>query len=220
LLIGAEASETALKAADLSRYGVVHFAAHAVVDSAHTDRSSILLTSGAEQQDGLLQSREIAGLRLDGQLAVLSSCQSATGTDVRGEGVMGLARSFFAAGSRTVIGSLWPIRDDHAAAFFEPFYAALTDGQSVGTAFHYAQRRLIDQGLPMEAWAGFVLMGDADAVPVARIEKVGSRAEPWLAIAALVFVTLIPLVPRRSATRRAGRRAAGLRPARAVPDPT
>jgi len=206
LWIGDAASEAALKGTDLSRYGVVHFAAHTLVDSVNTDRSSILLAGGAEQQDGLLQSREIAELRLDGQLAVLSSCQSATGTDVRGEGVMGLARSFFAAGSRVVIGSLWPIRDDHAAAFFEPFYAALTDGQSVGTAFHYAQRRLIDEGLPMEAWAGFVLMGDADAVPVTRVKR-----------ASLDF---IPLVRRTFQIRRAGRRAVGLRPARAVPRPS
>jgi CHAT domain-containing protein len=206
LRIGDEASEAALKATDLSRYGVVHFAAHAVVDSANTDRSSILLASGAEQQDGLLQSREISELRLDGQLVVLSSCQSATGTEVRGEGVMGLARSFFAAGSRVVIGSLWPIRDDHAAAFFEPFYAALTDGQSVGAAFHHAQRRLIDAGLPMEAWAGFVLMGDADAVPVTPVKRVS--------------LDVIPPVRRTFATRRACRRAAGPRPARATRRPS
>jgi CHAT domain-containing protein len=220
LLIGGEASEAAFKATDLSRYGVVHFAAHAVVDSVNTDRSSILLASGAEQQDGLLQSREISELHLDGQLVVLSSCQSATGTDVRGEGVMGLARSFFASGSRVVIGSLWPIRDDYAAAFFEPFYAALAEGRSVGTAFHSAQRRLIDEGLPMEAWAGFVLMGDADAMPVTRIENVRPRADRWIAIAAFMGIAcFIALVRRRYATQRAARRAAVLRPARTTHRP-
>jgi len=221
LWIGEDASETAFKAADLSRYGVVHFAAHALVDSVNTERSSILLASGAEHEDGLLQSREIAELRLDGQLVVLSSCQSATGTDVRGEGVMGLARSFLASGSRVVIGTLWPIRDDHAAAFFEPFYADLADGKNVGAAFHSAQRRLIDEGLPMEAWAGFVLMGDANAVPVTHIEIAGSHAGRWLAaVAALLCVACsIALVRRRCATRRAARRAAGLRPARTVDRP-
>ena len=203
LWIGDEASEAALKATDVSLYGIVHFAAHAVVDSVNTDRSSILLASGAEQQDGLLQSREIAELRLDGQLVVLSSCQSATGTDVRGEGVMGLARSFFASGSRAVIGSLWPIRDDHAAAFFDPFYTALADGQSVGAAFHTAQRHLIDAGLPMEAWGGFVLMGDAEAVPVTRIENVGSRAGRWIAIAALICIACLAVA--RFARRHSAR---------------
>jgi CHAT domain-containing protein len=174
LWAGAEASEAALKRSDLSRYGILHFATHTVVDSANAERSAILLASGAPNQDGLLQSREIADLRLGGHVVVLSSCQSAMGTQVRGEGVLGLARSFFAAGARTVVGSLWPIRDDHAQAFFDPFYAALGKGSTVGAAFRAAQRRLIEKGLPMEAWAGFVLMGDPSITPVSPTD-VGGR---------------------------------------------
>lgn len=188
LWTGAEASETALKAQDLSRYGVLHFAAHTVIDSVHTDRSAILLASGADHQDGLLQSREIADLRLDRQLVVLSSCQSATGTQLRGEGVMGLARSFFAAGAHTVIGSLWPVRDDHAEAFFAPFYASLAEGRRAGAAFHEAQKSLIDAGMPMEAWAGFVLMGDPDAAPVPAMQA--GRASQWTLAAALLLLLL------------------------------
>jgi CHAT domain-containing protein len=169
LWMGNEASETAFKSLDLSRYGVLHFAAHTVIDSANTDRSAILLAVGTGHEDGLLQSREIADLTLDRQLVVLSACQSATGTQVRGEGVLGLARSFFAAGARTVIGSLWPVRDDHAEAFFDAFYDSLAEGRAAGAAFHQAQKKLIDEGIPAEAWAGFVLMGDPDAVPVKAI---------------------------------------------------
>ena len=188
LWTGNEASETALKALDLSRYGVLHFAAHTVIDSANTDRSAILLASGTGHQDGLLQSREIADLHLDGQLIVLSSCQSATGTQVRGEGVLGIARSFFAAGARTVIGSLWPVRDDHARAFFLPFYASLAEGRTVGAAFHQAQQSLIDDGLPMEAWAGFVLMGDPDAAPVAAMSP--DRSARWTSVAVILLLLL------------------------------
>ncbi len=163
LWTGAQASEAALKASDLSRYGVLHFATHTVID-VNAERSAILLASGMSTQDGMLQSREIADLPLDGQIVVLSSCQSATGTPVRGEGVLGLARSFFAAGAGVGVGSLWPVRDDHARAFFDPFYEALGEGRTVGAAFHEAQRRLIARGLPTQAWAGFILMGDANAV--------------------------------------------------------
>jgi CHAT domain-containing protein len=188
LWTGSEASEAALKALDLSRYGVLHFAAHTVIDSSNTDRSAIVLASGTGQEDGLLQSREIADLHLDRQLVVLSSCHSATGTQVRGEGVLGIARSFFAAGARTVIGSLWPVRDDHAKAFFDPFYASLAEGRTVGAAFHRAQQSLIDDGLPMEAWAGFVLMGDPDAAPVSATGTATDRS------ARLTFVAMILLL--------------------------
>jgi len=163
---GPDATELALKTAPLADFGVVHFAAHAVIDETHPDRSAIVLAPGNEAEDGLLQVREIADLTLNGQLVVLSACQSATGSVVRGEGVLGLARAFLAAGASGVIGSLWPMRDDHAQAFFEPFYTALAQGSSVGGALHDAQRRLIADGLPVAAWAGFVLLGNPDAVPV------------------------------------------------------
>lgn len=189
LWTGAEASENALKTQDLSQFGILHFAAHTLIDSVNADRSAILLASGTVHQDGLLQSREIADLKLDRQLVVLSSCQSATGTHVRGEGVLGLARSFFAAGARTVIGSLWPVRDDHARAFFVRFYASLAEGRTVGVAFHRAQQSLIEDGFPMEAWAGFVLIGDPDAAPVPALPT--DRSAQWIFVAAIFL--LLPL---------------------------
>jgi CHAT domain-containing protein len=170
---------------------VLHFATHAVIDNANVDRSAVLLATGTREQDGLLQSREIADLRLDGQVVVLSSCQSAIGTPVRGEGVLGLARSFFAAGAGVVVGSLWPIRDDHAAAFFGPFYAALGEGHTAGAAFHEAQRHLIDEGLPMEAWAGFVLMGDSSLAPLGRITAAETQGFPAYFIAAMVAAVVL-----------------------------
>src|SRR5262249_19882633 len=156
--------------------------------------SAILLAGGTPQQDGLLQSREIADLRLDGHLVVLSSCQSATGTQGRGEGVLGLARSFFAAGASVVIGSLWPMRDDYAEAFFEPFYTALARGSTSSAAFHAAQRRLMDEGLPMEAWAGFVLMGDPNVRPMSSAAS--AEGIPWRTViaAAATLVGAIWLV--------------------------
>ena len=190
LLTGAQASEAALKASDLSRYGVLHFATHTVID-VNAERSAILLASGTSAQDGLLQSREIAELPLDGQIVVLSSCQSATGTQLRGEGVLGLARAFFTAGARVVVGSLWPVRDDHARAFFDPFYAALGEGRTVGAAFHEAQRRLIGQGLPSQAWAGFILMGDANATVVSSTEVARETKHTALAGAAIIMLLIL-----------------------------
>ena len=63
LLTGLDASESALKTADLQSFGVLHFATHALVDDASPERSAIILTAGASGDDGLLQAREIADLR-------------------------------------------------------------------------------------------------------------------------------------------------------------
>jgi CHAT domain-containing protein len=164
--LGEDASEVYVKTASLQRFGVLHFATHAVTDEANPDRSGVLLAPGAANQDGLLQIREIVDLDLQGRVIVLSACSSNTGAMLRGEGVMSLARAFFQAGAHTVVASLWRLRDDEAADFFDRFYRHLGKGLSVAAALQAAQHGMIADGAPAAAWAGLVVLGDGEIVPL------------------------------------------------------
>lgn len=164
LRTGSEASESFAKNVDLSSYGIIHFAAHAVSDS-NSENSAIVLAPGSKSEDGLLMPDEIAQLKLDGQIVILSVCNGASGTLMRGEGVMSLARAFLEAGARSVIGTLWKVRDGDAADVVEAFYRHLVTGISVGDALSTAQRERMRKGMPESSWAGFVVIGDADYVP-------------------------------------------------------
>jgi CHAT domain-containing protein/tetratricopeptide (TPR) repeat protein len=166
LRLGDDASEGFFKNAALRRFAILHFATHAVVDDQVPERSGVLLTPAPGSEDGLLQIREIVPLALDGRIVVLSSCRSASGTVLRGEGVVGLARAFFQAGAHTVVASLWPLRDDDGAALFDRFYRHLGQGMSVAAALRAAQRDRADDGAPAYAWAGLVVLGDGDLVPL------------------------------------------------------
>lgn len=188
LLIGDGASEQALSTAALGRYGVLHFAAHAVLDDEHPERSAIVLTPGDPAQDGLLQPHEITGLDLEGTLVVLSACRSASGALLLGEGTLSLARAFFQAGARAVVGSLWQLRDDQAATFFDAFYRALATGARVSDAVATAQRAQLRAGAAAEAWAGIVVLGDGDLVPFPGGRRGSSPW--WWAMAAGVAVVL------------------------------
>ncbi len=188
LLAGADATETAVRSLPAG-FTILHFATHALVDDVHPERSAVLL-SRAGSDDGLLQAREIAGLSLDGRVVVLSACRTATGAVLAGEGVVGLSRAFFEAGARTVVGTLWAIRDDHAARFAEPFYASLADGQSVGFALREARRRSIADGLPAVAWASYVVIGDGSVVPLPRVAR--SWFNP-VALAAIAMALVLSL---------------------------
>jgi CHAT domain-containing protein/tetratricopeptide (TPR) repeat protein len=166
LRVGDDASEGFFKKADLGRFAILHFATHAVLDEDHPERSGVLLTAAPDSEDGILQLREIVPLDLDGRIVVLSSCRSASGTMLRGEGVLGLARAFFQAGAHTVIASLWPLRDDDGAALFDRFYEHLGQGESVAAALRAAQRERAEEGAPAYAWAGLVVLGDGGLVPL------------------------------------------------------
>ena len=175
LLLGEAAAESELKALDLRSFGLLHFATHAVVDERHPLRSAVVLAAGAESEDGLLQPRDIVGLDLEGKAVVLSTCQSATGAVLRGEGVVSLARPFLQAGASAVIGSLWPLRDDETARLFDEFYRHLARGASLETALSGAQRALHRAGAPAAAWSGLVLFGRGDWIP----QPGGRSPMPW-----------------------------------------
>jgi CHAT domain-containing protein/tetratricopeptide (TPR) repeat protein len=164
--VGQDATEARLKRTNLSEFGILHFATHAVVDDTRPDRSAIVLAPGAAGEDGLLQVREIVDLDLAGRVVLLSACRSASGLVVGGEGMMSLAHAFFQAGARAVVASLWPLRDDEAAAFFDPFYRELGAGQSVAAALAAARRARIRAGAPAAAWAGIVVFGDGGVAPL------------------------------------------------------
>ena len=64
--------------------------------------------------DGLLTASEVAQLKLNADWVVLSACNTAAGDTVGAEGLSGLAKAFFYAGSRALLVSHWAV-DSRAA---------------------------------------------------------------------------------------------------------
>ena len=219
LLIGPEASEWRLKTTDLREYGILHFATHAVVDEEKPERSAVLLAPGSPVEDGLLQMRDVARLTLSGQVVVLAACSSSNGPMLRGEGAMSLARAFFEAGARAVVGGLWPLRDDEAASLVSAFYRQLARGQTVAQAMAAARLERIGAGAPAAEWAGLTVLGDGEVAPVAAAPPgapparaaIGTAA-PWPLAALLAAALGATLLTYRLAARR--RRAARSRGSR------
>jgi CHAT domain-containing protein len=188
MVAGAEATERFLKTTDLSTYRMLHLAAHAVVDEQHPERSAVLLAPGAGDEDGLLQAREIVNLDLHGRVVILSACSSASGTVLEGEGVMGLARAFFQAGAVGVVGGLWPLRDQEAAQLVNDMATELGRGASIGAALAGARRAAIRAGAPASAWAGLVVLGDGDFVPLPGGRAPDADRRPFVAFAVVLIL--------------------------------
>jgi CHAT domain-containing protein/tetratricopeptide (TPR) repeat protein len=201
LWLGGAASEPALKAAPLGEFAVLHLAAHAVVDDERPERSAVFLAPGRDGEDGLLRLAEVVDLPLEGRAVVLSACRSASGSILRGEGVVGFGRAFLQAGAHAVVGGLWPLRDDDAARLFDAFYRHLGEGASMGSALRAAQREAIRDGLPASAWAGLVVVGDGGFTPLkAEPGGAGPGAVALLAVAAAAALLIGSL--RRTGRRR------------------
>jgi CHAT domain-containing protein len=186
VLLGPEASEAALKAANLAGVGLVYFAAHGEVDIEHPERSALLLSPGGGE-DGRLRLREIAALRLDGAVVVLAACHSAEGRSFPAQGVFSMARAFLHAGASAVVGNVREVDDDSASLVMRELTAHLGRGAPVAEALAAAQRQAIADGLPPAAWASAVVIGDGRV----HLEPAPTTTFSWLEIlAAAALVTL------------------------------
>jgi CHAT domain-containing protein len=163
IYFGRAASEETVKTAALENYGVIHLACHGYQDERVPFRSGLFLSlHDGQREDGLLQAREIAHLRLRAGLVVLSACRSSQGYIERGEGTMGLNRVLFYAGAQSVLSSLWEVGDNAAAEFMGRFYDHLFRGESKTLAVRSAKLRMLNSGYRHPFyWAAFVLHGDA-----------------------------------------------------------
>ncbi|HEX4953394.1 MAG TPA: CHAT domain-containing tetratricopeptide repeat protein [Thermoanaerobaculia bacterium] len=176
--LGEDASLARLRGAPLERYRVLHFATHALVDEELPDLSGIFLAAGpGSAEPGFWTAAEIRHRPLAADLVVLSACRTARGRQARGEGTLGLARAFLAAGARAVLVALWEVEDRATAELMSRFYDQLAGGAAPAAALARAQAALAaEPGSPAPAfWAGFVLVGVADApVALTKAERVAS----------------------------------------------
>jgi len=169
LMAGAAARKTELRAAsrsgELAGYRYVHLATHAWADPERPEASAVLLASDGSEapRQVVMTAAELAGLRMNSDLIVLSACDTGAGHFEHGRGLLGLAYAALAAGNRAAVLSLWPIADDSTAPFMAHFYARLARGNDPVAALAATQRefrgspdaRLADPG----SWAAFVLYG-------------------------------------------------------------
>ena len=160
------ASTELVRSGSLKDFQILHFATHSILHEVHPELSGIVLSLVNEHgkpQDGFLRLHQIYTLELPADLVVLSSCRTALGQHVSGDGLYGLARGFFYAGASKVLVSLWEVDDQATAELMKRFYRGLLQEElSPAAALRTAQREMRNH----EAWrtpyywAGFVLQGD------------------------------------------------------------
>jgi len=161
------ASEEEVINHNLENYKIIHFAAHSLIDNTRPARSSIVLKLDDDpEQDGFLQMREIFNLKLNSDLVTLSACQTGWGQLIRGEGIEGLNRAFFYAGSSSILMSLWAVNDQATYQLMERFYIHLRSSQSIMNALRKAKLEMITSDTLSHPyyWAGFVISGKADQI--------------------------------------------------------
>ena len=172
IFLGSRATETQVKSLDLAASRVVAFATHGLLAGELDENTepALVLTPPAvpsEIDDGLLTASEIARLRLDADLVVLSACNTAAADASGTEGLSGLAKAFFFAGARALLVSHWPVDSLATTKLTTGLFDALDTDPGIGRA--EALRRSVAKLMvdPEDSdlahpyfWAPFVVVGE------------------------------------------------------------
>jgi len=170
LYLGARATETNLKRSKLAQTRVLALATHAIMagELAGLAEPGLILTppdKGSQLDDGFLSASEIAQLKLNADLVMLSACNTAASDGrVGAEGLSGLAKSFFYAGARSLLVSHWYVDSKASTRLTTGMlgYRAAHAGTGKAEALQQAIRQLkADPAYshPM-FWAPFVVVGE------------------------------------------------------------
>jgi CHAT domain-containing protein len=151
----------------IAAYRILHFGTHGVLDVSRPELSALVLSLYDQQgkaRDGFLRLYEINGLHMQADMVVLSACQTALGKEIRGEGLVGLARGFMHAGTPRVVASLWKVDDRATSELMRVFYQGMLgrEHKSSASALRAAQLAIARQERWRSPyyWAAFVLQGE------------------------------------------------------------
>ena len=145
----------------LDDYDYLLFAMHGVLPGEvdHVAQSALILS------EGFLTMADVFGLQLNAKLVSLSACNTGMGTQIKGEGVMGLTRAFMYAGTPAVAVTLWSVESLSAKELDIGFFRQLNEGMSPAKALQTVKIDMLrgkygeEYRLPYY-WAPFVVFGD------------------------------------------------------------
>ncbi|MGE4289934.1 MAG: CHAT domain-containing protein [Salinivirgaceae bacterium] len=185
-----DASEELFKT-QAGNYGILHLAMHTLVNNEDPLYSKLVFTPDADtEEDGLLNTYELANLDLGADLVVLSACNTGFGKLNRGEGIIGLTRGFFQAGCKSLLATLWSVSDETSLSIIDGFYTELEKQQTKSYSLTESKRNYVKQAKGMWAhpffWAGYISIGDDKPIITQAKEKI-----PYSFIVGAIVVFLL-----------------------------
>jgi CHAT domain-containing protein len=173
VVLGTRFTEQSVRSSRLDDFRVVYFATHGLLPEPLDclAEPALAVSTGSStdsKNDGLLVASEIADLKLDADLVVLSACNTGGGTRSGaikggGESLSGLARAFFYAGARTLLVTHWPIPDQPTTRLMVGMFTNATREEvSIAEALRQSQAAMIANSATAHPlnWAAFTVVGD------------------------------------------------------------
>ncbi len=197
------ATETEFKQLS-EQFGILHLAMHTIIDDINPLYSYLVFARDDNDtlNDGYLNTYELFNMNFNGDLAVLSACNTGTGKLERGEGIMSLARGFIYSGIPSIVMTLWTVEDQPSVELITTFYQYLAKGMPKALAMNKAKQDYLNQAGPLEAhpyfWAGYVNIGDIGPLSINARNPILNYLWGLLIIPVVVLIIIKRRKTRRS----------------------
>lgn len=170
------ATEQRVREAPLASFRFLSFSTHGVMAGEVPGRpeAALLLTRKRfddPDDDGFLTASEVSRLRLQADLVILSACNTGRINPRAGiTGISGLARGFFAAGSRSLLVSHWSVHARASALLLTDAIQRMAANPGLGKAEALRQSMIAMRTAQLgerytgpEYWGAFTVVGDSGA---------------------------------------------------------
>ncbi|MDN3724038.1 CHAT domain-containing protein [Aequorivita sp. SDUM287046] len=178
-----------------SQASILHLATHTSLDKANPMLNKMIFYDNGKDPFELTAS-EIYGLKLQSDLAVLSSCETGGG-NYENDGIMSMSRAFAYAGVPSTVMSLWKVPDAQTSIIMINFYKNLEKGQNKNEALANAKLHYLENVKQPELkhpyyWAGFVVSGDISPI------KYGFSWWWYVLLAGIILIVIFILFIRKN----------------------
>ena len=172
----------------------IHMASHSYSRAGEPLFSEIVLSAPEDNQNEpeKLYAFEIFQMRLKAKLAILSGCETGRGNFLDGEGFEGFVQAFRAAGTPSIIASLWNVEDRATADFFTYYYKSLIEMQSSTRALQAAKLKMLqDPNYSFLNWAAFSYYGYDW---ITNLEPTPPQTISWLVIISVIGIIIFVVI--------------------------
>lgn len=152
-----------------NNYKYIHLSAHGILNNEDANQSYFNMST-AEDDFKPLYLSTLYTIQINAEMVVTSACDAGIGKVSKGEGILSMARGFFYAGAKSVITSLWEVKDGFTGKLLKNFYQNLKDGKDKRKALNQAKQNFIrtqgDDFARPYYWAAFVPIGKMESVEI------------------------------------------------------
>ena len=181
VFLGKEFSKSRVKTMNLADRKVIAFATHALIpgDLDGLDQPALAASSPAvtgEAGDGLITMEEILKLKLNADWVILSACNTGAAEGQGAEAISGLGKSFFYAGTRALLVTMWSVETTSARKLVTGIFQKQQEDKALSRAQALRQSilNIIDEANLRDEtsgkiiasyahplfWAPFIIVGD------------------------------------------------------------